>query len=180
MNAYRDVTTPPTQPQQTRLTRHTKQQLPHIVITSCPQLPCRSSPSMALLQTPQTPHQVYGMANNNGLSAITPGSVKAKLMTLTQQSAAVESKRPATSYVPEKMRFSSYQCFEGQMFVNWMIATLAATTAAGGNHIPDMLQLAPVLADFCTNLLVAGVMEQIADPMAPLQAQFRVCTKLLL
>lgn len=180
MNDETATTTPPSTQSSLTSRPNPKQPLPHIVITSCPQLPCRTLSSMTLLHTPPTPHQVYMAAHhNNDLSAITPGSVKAKLMSFKQQSAAaaaVESKRPAASYVPEKMRFSSYQCFEGQMFVNWMLASLVANTSTGGGGqmLDATLQLAPVLAEFCTNLLVAGVMEQIVDPMAPLLEQFRV------
>lgn len=55
----------------------------------------------------------------------------------------------------------------GQMFVNWMLSSMAEGQPTGAT-------LVPILVEFCTNLLAAGVMEQISDVMAPVQAHFRV------
>lgn len=53
------------------------------------------------------------------------------------------------------------------MFVNWMLSSMADGQHPGATIVP-------ILVEFCTNLLAAGVMEQIPDVMAPVQAHFRV------
>uniref|UniRef100_A0A182T110 Uncharacterized protein n=1 Tax=Anopheles maculatus TaxID=74869 RepID=A0A182T110_9DIPT len=72
------------------------------------------------------------------------------------------------SYVPEKLNFFSYEKFEGHMLMNWLSSSLPA-------NIPGVNEqdLQALLFQYCTNLLVAGVMKQIPDKHAPPQDTFR-------
>lgn len=71
------------------------------------------------------------------------------------------------------------------MLFNWMSSTTAALAqrkCSLGDQptVPAVPMLeapatfAQTLLQFCTNLMVAGVLEQIADVHAPVQATFRV------
>uniref|UniRef100_A0A182VHZ2 FH2 domain-containing protein n=1 Tax=Anopheles merus TaxID=30066 RepID=A0A182VHZ2_ANOME len=72
------------------------------------------------------------------------------------------------SYVPEKLNFFSYEKFEGHMLMNWLSSSLPS-------NIPGVNEqdLQALLFQYCTNLLVAGVMKQIPDKHAPPQDTFR-------
>ncbi|XP_053666957.1 protein cappuccino [Anopheles marshallii] len=72
------------------------------------------------------------------------------------------------SYVPEKLNFFSYEKFEGHMLMNWLSSSLPS-------NIPGINEqdLQALLFQYCTNLLVAGVMKQIPDKHAPPQDTFR-------
>uniref|UniRef100_A0A182R7T1 FH2 domain-containing protein n=1 Tax=Anopheles funestus TaxID=62324 RepID=A0A182R7T1_ANOFN len=72
------------------------------------------------------------------------------------------------SYVPEKLNFFAYEKFEGHMLMNWLSSSLPS-------NIPGVNEqdLQALLFQYCTNLLVAGVMKQIPDKHAPPQDTFR-------
>ncbi|KAL9705595.1 hypothetical protein quinque_009113 [Culex quinquefasciatus] len=72
------------------------------------------------------------------------------------------------SFVPEKLNFSAYEKFEGQMLMNWLASTLQST-----NVTVNEQELNTVMLQYCTNLMVAGVIKQIPDKLAPLQETFR-------
>ncbi|XP_058122644.1 formin-2 [Anopheles ziemanni] len=72
------------------------------------------------------------------------------------------------SYVPEKLNFFSYEKFEGHMLMNWLSSSLVSNLS--GVNEQDLQAL---LFQYCTNLLVAGVMKQIPDKHAPPQDTFR-------
>uniref|UniRef100_A0AAG5DRU5 FH2 domain-containing protein n=1 Tax=Anopheles atroparvus TaxID=41427 RepID=A0AAG5DRU5_ANOAO len=72
------------------------------------------------------------------------------------------------SYVPEKLNFFSYEKFEGHMLMNWLSSSLVGNLS--GVNEQDLQAL---LFQYCTNLLVAGVMKQIPDKHAPPQDTFR-------
>ncbi|XP_052864254.1 protein cappuccino [Anopheles cruzii] len=80
----------------------------------------------------------------------------------------VSSKVLRPSYVPEKLNFFSYEKFEGHMLINWLSSSLSSGIT--GINEQDLQAL---LFQYCTNLLVAGVMKQIPDKHAPPQDTFR-------
>ncbi|KAG4074898.1 hypothetical protein HA402_009323 [Bradysia odoriphaga] len=78
------------------------------------------------------------------------------------------SKISRPSYVPEKLNFSAYEKFEGQMLLNWMSSSSSQLLY----NVSDQ-DISPLIQQYCTNLLVAGVIKQIADKYAPIQETFR-------
>ncbi|XP_058819666.1 protein cappuccino isoform X2 [Topomyia yanbarensis] len=72
------------------------------------------------------------------------------------------------TFVPEKLNFSAYEKFEGQMLMNWLSSTLLSTNVTVNEH-----ELHTVMLQYCTNLMVAGVIKQIPDKLAPMQETFR-------
>lgn len=64
------------------------------------------------------------------------------------------------------------------------ISTMVSTAAAGvgGNNDQQQQDINannPLILQFCTNLLVAGVIRQIPDKYAPVQESFRVSEKII-
>ncbi|XP_055542483.1 protein cappuccino isoform X2 [Wyeomyia smithii] len=78
------------------------------------------------------------------------------------------SKISRPTFVPEKLNFSAYEKFEGQMLMNWLASTLQYT-----NVTVTEQELHTVMLQYCTNLMVAGVIKQIPDKLAPIQETFR-------
>lgn len=56
----------------------------------------------------------------------------------------------------------------GQMLLNWM-----SSSSQPLYNVSDQ-DISPLIQQYCTNLLVAGVIKQIADKYAPIQETFRV------
>ncbi|XP_058056830.1 protein cappuccino [Anopheles bellator] len=86
----------------------------------------------------------------------------------TAAATTVSSRVLRPSYVPEKLNFFSYEKFEGHMLINWLSSSLSSGIT--GINEQDLQAL---LFQYCTNLLVAGVMKQIPDKHAPPQDTFR-------
>ncbi|GIY64075.1 uncharacterized protein CDAR_65241 [Caerostris darwini] len=100
------------------------------------------------------------------------GNVLRKVASLTLDKATIDSKVNRPKFVPEKLDFSLYEKFEGQMLIHWLCS------AFPDDHYLRFLlskqDLKILAAQFCTNLLAAGVMRQIEDENAPLANLFRV------
>lgn len=60
----------------------------------------------------------------------------------------------------------------GQMLLNWMSSSSQLLYNVSDQDISQLIQ------QYCTNLLVAGVIRQIPDKYAPIQETFRVSSKL--
>lgn len=63
-------------------------------------------------------------------------------------------------------------CFshtKGQMLMNWLSTSFQPIA----NSLSDQ-ELNMVTLQYCTNLMVAGVIKQIPDKMAPMQETFKV------
>lgn len=58
--------------------------------------------------------------------------------------------------------------------MNWLASTLQST-----NVTVNEQELHTVMLQYCTNLMVAGVIKQIPDKLAPTQETFRVSTRLI-
>lgn len=56
----------------------------------------------------------------------------------------------------------------GQMLLNWMSSSSQLLYNVSDQDISQLIQ------QYCTNLLVAGVIKQIPDKYAPIQETFRV------
>ncbi|KAH6925890.1 hypothetical protein HPB50_011509 [Hyalomma asiaticum] len=99
------------------------------------------------------------------------GNVLRKVASLTLERAAIEAKVNRPKVVPEKLDFSLYEKFEGQMLLNWF-----CTTFPEDHYLRFLLtkqDLKLLAAQFCTHLLAAGVLRQIEDENAPLESLFR-------
>ncbi|XP_055592708.1 mucin-2 isoform X2 [Uranotaenia lowii] len=98
------------------------------------------------------------------------GNVLRKVVSLSagkaNEQTSVASRISRPSFVPEKLDFSAYEKFEGHMLLNWLASTLTATNV-------NEQDLNTVMLQNCTNLMVAGVIRQIPDKMAPVQETFR-------
>nr|XP_042906430.1 formin-2 isoform X2 [Parasteatoda tepidariorum] len=99
------------------------------------------------------------------------GNVLRKVASLTLDKATIDSKVNRPKFVPEKLDFSLYEKFEGQMLIHWLCS------AFPDDHYLRFLlskqDLKILAAQFCTNLLAAGVLRQIEDENAPLANLFR-------
>nr|XP_019549917.2 LOW QUALITY PROTEIN: protein cappuccino [Aedes albopictus] len=128
------------------------------------------------LSTTQTPDSTRtGGCNEQWTTPKLPvgeGNVLRKVVSLSSgkasDSAPVGSKILRPSFVPEKLNFSAYEKFEGQMLMNWLASTLQTS-----NVTVNEQELTVVLLQYCTNLMVAGVIKQIPDKLAPIQETFR-------
>ncbi|KAL1444503.1 hypothetical protein MTO96_029814 [Rhipicephalus appendiculatus] len=124
-------------------------------------LPKFSAPSSALSSAAAAVSEESGDAK--------PGS--AQVASLTLERAAIEAKVNRPKVVPEKLDFSIYEKFEGQMLLNWF-----CTTFPEDHYLRFLLtkqDLKLLAAQFCTHLLAAGVLRQIEDENAPLESLFR-------
>ncbi|XP_076320749.1 uncharacterized protein LOC143230676 isoform X3 [Tachypleus tridentatus] len=99
------------------------------------------------------------------------GNVLRKVASLTLDKTTLESKVKRPKFVPEKLDFSLYEKFEGQMLINWFCSAFP-----DGHYLHSKLNkqdLKILGAQFCTHLLAAGVLCQIEDENVPLEVLFR-------
>ncbi|XP_055636414.1 uncharacterized protein LOC129775564 isoform X2 [Toxorhynchites rutilus septentrionalis] len=118
-------------------------------------------------------HSMVG-TEQQWISPILPvgkGNVLRKVVTLSSgkpSECTLASKISRPPFVPEKLNFSAYEKFEGQMLMNWLLSTLQSA-----NVTINEQELNTVMLQYCTNLMVAGVIKQIPDKLAPIQETFR-------
>ncbi|CAH0407032.1 unnamed protein product [Chilo suppressalis] len=97
-------------------------------------------------------------------------NVLRKVASLTLDKHA-ESKVVRPRFVPEKLDFQIYEKFEGQMLLNWFLSSLS-----DNSHWKNKLNLSDLKnlgIQYCTHLLAAGVLRQIADKDAPSENIFK-------
>ncbi|GFU28300.1 formin-2 [Nephila pilipes] len=118
-------------------------------------------------------HQASPSRRHSSYGDVPPldGNVLRKVASLTLDKATIDSKVNRPKFVPEKLDFSLYEKFEGQMLIHWLCS------AFPDDHYLRFLlskqDLKILAAQFCTNLLAAGVLRQIEDENAPLANLFR-------
>ncbi|XP_070509313.1 protein cappuccino-like isoform X2 [Chironomus tepperi] len=61
------------------------------------------------------------------------------------------------SFIPEKLQFSAYEKFEGQMLMNWFIQSIPASLTTTLNES----DLNALTMQYCTNLLIAGIIKSL-------------------
>lgn len=154
------------------LTQHRKVVLPKFSAPSTVPLPATANeesgdarPSSGLTSVGGRRHSAYDDAPPLA------GNVLRKVASLTLERAAIEAKVNRPKVVPEKLDFSIYEKFEGQMLLNWF-----CTTFPEDHYLRFLLtkqDLKLLAAQFCTHLLAAGVLCQIEDENAPLESLFR-------
>ncbi|CAL1290920.1 unnamed protein product [Larinioides sclopetarius] len=124
-------------------------------------------------QQQQQQHQASPARRHSSYGDVPPldGNVLRKVASLTLDKATIDSKVNRPKFVPEKLDFSLYEKFEGQMLIHWLCS------AFPDDHYLRFLlskqDLKILAAQFCTNLLAAGVLRQIEDENAPLANLFR-------
>ncbi|XP_022247825.1 protein cappuccino-like [Limulus polyphemus] len=99
------------------------------------------------------------------------GNVLRKVASLTLDKATLESKVKRPKFVPEKLDFSLYEKFEGQMLINWFCSAFPDVHYLHSKLNKQDLKI--LGAQFCTHLLAAGVLRQIEDENVPLEVLFR-------
>ncbi|KAJ6648194.1 Protein cappuccino [Pseudolycoriella hygida] len=120
--------------------------------------------------TPPTPSSILAPSVCSPTSQ-GDGNVLKKVASFTVErtnSDNTASKISRPSYVPEKLNFGAYEKFEGQMLLNWMSSSSQPLYNVSDQDISSLL-----IQQYCTNLLVAGVIKQIPDKYAPIQETFR-------
>ncbi len=65
----------------------------------------------------------------------------------------------------------------GQMLLNWMSSSSMSSSSSQLLYNVSDQDISQLIQQYCTNLLVAGVIKQIADKYAPIQETFRVSWK---
>ncbi|KAK9506911.1 hypothetical protein O3M35_008760 [Rhynocoris fuscipes] len=109
---------------------------------------------------------------HSSLSDTPPESnVLRKVASLTLDRATLEQKVSRPKFVPEKLDFQIYEKFEGQMLVNWLLSAFP-----NEHYLKVLLQANDwkvIIVQFCTHLLAAGVLRQLADKDAPVEYLFR-------
>ncbi|KAG5675766.1 hypothetical protein PVAND_005643 [Polypedilum vanderplanki] len=69
----------------------------------------------------------------------------------------VKQTKPA--FIPEKLQFSAYEKFEGQMLLNWFIQSIPSSLSQTLNEN----DLNALTMQYCTNLLIAGIIKPLLD-----------------
>ncbi|XP_055680979.1 protein cappuccino [Lutzomyia longipalpis] len=116
-------------------------------------VPLPTTPALPRNGTPQSPSD---------------GSVLKKVASLISAE-RMQHQQPERkpSFVPEKLNFGAYEKFEGQMLMNWLVTSVQPHTNLTDHDIHA------ICLQTCTNLLMAGVIKQIPDRLAPIQEAFR-------
>ncbi|CAG9798032.1 unnamed protein product [Chironomus riparius] len=60
-------------------------------------------------------------------------------------------------FIPEKLQFSAFEKFEGQMLMNWFIQSIPASLTTSLNES----DLNALTMQYCTNLLIAGIIKSL-------------------
>ncbi|XP_059618174.1 protein cappuccino [Phlebotomus argentipes] len=95
------------------------------------------------------------------------GSVLKKVASLISAERQQQQPEKKAPIVPEKLNFGVYEKFEGQMLMNWLVTSVQPHTNLTDHDIHT------ICLQTCTNLLMAGVIKQIPDRLAPVQEVFR-------
>ncbi|XP_065207335.1 formin-2-like [Planococcus citri] len=109
-------------------------------------------------------------------SSLTEGTplesnVLRKVASLTFDKAAMEQKVHKSRFIPEKLDFQNYEKFEGQMLINWFLSSLSDKKSF--NQKLKTSELHALATQFCTQLLAAGVIQQIIDKDAAKEDNFK-------
>ncbi|CAH0393562.1 unnamed protein product [Bemisia tabaci] len=98
-------------------------------------------------------------------------NVLRKVASLTLDKTSLEQRISKPKFIPEKLGFQAYEKFEGQMLINWFVSAFTEENNLRLNLKPQ--EIRTIIAQFCTHLLAAGVLQQIPDKDAPLCDVFR-------
>ncbi|KAJ0175665.1 hypothetical protein K1T71_008824 [Dendrolimus kikuchii] len=140
------------------LSKHRKVELP----------PVTCDPTLSLLSDAVAEED--RPSNSASEVAVTESNVLRKVASLTLDKHS-ETKVIRPKFVPDKLDFSLYEKFEGQMLLNWFISSVSEN-----NHLNGLLNtqdLKNLGIQYCTHLLAAGVLRQIADKNAPTENIFK-------
>ncbi|GFU07445.1 formin-2 [Nephila pilipes] len=117
----------------------------------------RSSSELCLHAGPSTVPQVLRRYCSQGLAVPTGECCLRRVASLTLDKATLEKHVDRPKYLPQELDFSMYEKFQGQMLVNWFCSAFPE------DHQLSRQELRLMAAQFCTNLLYAGVLRHV-DP----------------
>ncbi|GLV41899.1 cappuccino [Carabus blaptoides fortunei] len=95
-----------------------------------------------------------------------------KVTSLILDRSTLENRIVKPKFVPEKLDFKIYEKFEGHMLVNWVLSEFS-----DDHYLRTLLtgqDLRLLATQFCTHLLVAGVLCQVPDKDVPMESVFRM------
>ncbi|CAL1265358.1 unnamed protein product [Larinioides sclopetarius] len=115
----------------------------------------RSSSELCLHAAPSTVPQVLRRYCSQGLSVPKSECRLRRVASLTLDKATLEKHVERPKYLPQELDFSMYEKFQGQMLVNWFISAFPE------DHKLSRKELRLLAAQFCTNLLFAGVLRHV-------------------
>ncbi|CAO1310784.1 unnamed protein product [Diamesa serratosioi] len=130
---------------------------------------CSNNETTTSVTTPTLTSASTGNVVKNPTSA---GSVLHRVISLTATHADNMAKVSKPTYVPEKLHFSAYEKFEGQMLMNWFSQSFQTITASLSTSLNDN-DMHMLTLQYCTDLLVAGVIKQLDDKYTPVMEIFK-------